>query len=98
MNIEMVDNTKLIVDGDVLLVKQAVENCRGCYFFKLELAKCRALSDVLTANGNPFVQSELGGCKLGDHILIHDEEQSLLDYLIFVTSGEVPEGNDEYGE
>ena len=74
------------------IVKESFDGCEGCFYKSEPFSVCDDLArDIKHQLPAEMMEKELGGCRLINHILIEDNQESILQYLIH-------KENEEYDE
>ena len=73
-------------------VKESLDGCHGCFYVNEPVSACVDVGwDTKPQLPDELFHDDLGGCRLIDHILIEDNQESILKYLIQKENGEYDE-------
>ena len=74
------------------IVKDSFNGCHGCFYADEPVSVCYEVGcDIEHQLPAEMMEKELGGCKLMNHVLIEDNQESILKYLIYKENGEYDE-------
>lgn len=74
------------------IVKDSFNGCHGCFYADEPVSVCHKVGgDIKHQLPAELFHADLGGCKFIDHVLIEDNQESILKYLIQKENGEYDE-------